>query len=66
MCAEGEEESDWSGSRVQIRPPGYTEMGWEITPQALTEFLQRVARRTTDRRSIVITENGASYSELSR
>jgi len=43
-------------------PPGYTEMGWEITPAALTEFLQRVDREYSPA-SIVITENGASYSD---
>jgi beta-glucosidase len=43
-------------------PDGYTEMGWPITPQGLTDYLQRVV---TDYRpaAIVITENGASYSD---
>lgn len=43
-------------------PPGYTEMGWAITPAALTEFLGRVATEYAPP-SIVITENGASYSD---
>ncbi|MFN2487376.1 MAG: glycoside hydrolase family 1 protein, partial [Acidimicrobiia bacterium] len=44
-------------------PPGFTEMGWEITPDALTDFLHRVTHQYQPR-SIVITENGASYSEF--
>jgi len=43
-------------------PPGYTEMGWEITPHALTEFLGRIATDYGPER-IIITENGASYSD---
>ena len=41
---------------------GYTEMGWEITPVALTEFLARIYRDYQPPK-IVITENGASYSD---
>lgn len=43
-------------------PPGYTEMGWRIDPAGLEEFLERVAR-TYRPTSILITENGASYSD---
>jgi beta-glucosidase len=43
-------------------PSDRTEMGWEITPGALTEFLQRVGATWKPRR-IVVTENGASYSD---
>ncbi|CAN5124049.1 GH1 family beta-glucosidase [soil metagenome] len=61
---EGGEESEASAvAPGPDPPPGYTEMGWEITPQALTEFLQRVAHDYQPR-SIVVTENGASYSEF--
>lgn len=42
--------------------PGFTEMGWEITPGALTEFLVRVDREYGPS-AVVITENGASYSD---
>lgn len=43
-------------------PPGYTEMGWKITPHALTDFLVRIQN---DYRppQVIITENGASYSD---
>ncbi|MPZ52060.1 MAG: beta-glucosidase [Acidimicrobiia bacterium] len=42
--------------------PGYTEMGWAITPEWLTKFLVRV-NEDYGPSSIVITENGASYSD---
>ncbi|NNK91650.1 MAG: beta-glucosidase [Acidimicrobiia bacterium] len=42
--------------------PGYTETGWPITPSALTTFLERV-HRDYDPGSILITENGASFSD---
>ncbi len=44
------------------QPDGYTEMGWEITPQVLTDYLQHLDEVYRPR-SIVITENGASYSD---
>ena len=37
-------------------------MGWPITPNALTDYLQRVVA-DYDPPAIVITENGASYSD---
>jgi beta-glucosidase len=44
------------------QPPNYTEMGWEITPDALTEYLVKLNDEYAPA-SIVITENGASYSD---
>ncbi len=44
------------------QPEGYTEMGWEITPEALTLYLQHLYQEYAPR-SIVITENGASFSD---
>ena len=41
---------------------GYTEMGWEITPRALTDYLIKLDHDYAPG-SIVITENGASYSD---
>lgn len=41
--------------------PGHTEMGWAITPDALTDWLVRL-QAEYDPPSIVITENGASFS----
>jgi len=59
----GGEESEDTGQPPTIDPPsGYTEMGWPITPAALTEYLRHLAT-TYEPRSIVITENGASYSD---
>ncbi len=43
-------------------PPGYTEMGWRIDPRGLTDYLVHL-KRTYRPRSILITENGASYSD---
>ncbi|HEY3485146.1 MAG TPA: GH1 family beta-glucosidase [Ilumatobacteraceae bacterium] len=43
-------------------PPGYTEMGWPITPKALTDYLVHLHETYRPHR-IVITENGASYSD---
>jgi beta-glucosidase len=58
-----EDESEYSGIPPGPNPPeGYTEMGWLVTPEALTAFLDRVNREYGPR-SIVITENGASYSD---
>jgi beta-glucosidase len=37
-------------------------MGWKITPKALTDFLGRVHRQYQPAR-IIVTENGASYSD---
>jgi len=42
--------------------PGFTEMGWKVDPAALGTFLRRV-RDDWDPPSMVITENGASYSD---
>ncbi len=43
------------------QPAGYTEMGWEITPEALTSYLGHLHSEYAPA-AIVITENGASYS----
>ena len=37
-------------------------MGWPIAPEALTHFLERL-KRDYDPASILITENGVSYSD---
>ncbi len=41
---------------------GFTEMGWEITPAALTEYLRKLHTEYGPV-PIYITENGASYSD---
>jgi beta-glucosidase len=43
-------------------PHGHTEMGWPITPEALTEFLARIHAEYRPP-EILITENGASFSD---
>jgi beta-glucosidase len=61
--AAGADETEDSGVTAGPRPPpGYTEMGWEVTPASLTEFLRRVDAEYSPVR-IVVTENGASYSD---
>jgi beta-glucosidase len=42
--------------------PGHTEMGWRIDPEALGAFVRRVHEEWQPS-SIVITENGASFSD---
>jgi beta-glucosidase len=59
----GREESERSDVAPGPNPPaGFTEMGWEIVPSALTEFLIRL-HNDYHPPSLVITENGASYSD---
>ncbi len=43
-------------------PSGYTEMGWQITPDALHEYLVHL-HKVYQPNSIVITENGASFGD---
>jgi beta-glucosidase len=43
-------------------PEGFTEMGWRIDPDGLRDFLNRVSEDYGPA-SILITENGASYSD---
>lgn len=61
--ASGHEEEATTSIEPGPNPPdGYTEMGWEIIPSALTTFLRRIHDDygATD---IRVTENGASYSD---
>jgi beta-glucosidase len=61
--AAGGEETEATGVPSGPNPPeGFTEMGWEMTPDALTEFLVRVNREYQPSK-ILITENGASYGD---
>ena len=58
----GREESEDTGVPAGApAPEGYTEMGWPITPSALTSFMTRVAERYRPP-LIIVSENGASYS----
>ncbi|HUG32388.1 MAG TPA: GH1 family beta-glucosidase [Acidimicrobiia bacterium] len=59
----GDEESDEPEGPVgPDPPPGFTEMGWRNDPDGLSAFLERVARDYGPE-SILVTENGASYSD---
>lgn len=59
--AAGEEETDEAEGPIGADPPeGYTEMGWLVDPDALEQFLLRVQEEWSPK-SIIVTENGASY-----
>jgi len=59
----GNEETEDSGVPPSPNPPpDYTEMGWPIVPEALTQFLVRL-QEEYDPPAIYITENGASFSD---
>jgi beta-glucosidase len=63
MVKAGGEESEDTGVDPGADPPaGYTEMGWQVTPAALADFLKRVQTEYWSG-SIYVTENGASYSD---
>ncbi|WP_238139662.1 GH1 family beta-glucosidase [Roseateles aquatilis] len=53
------------GRQAMVKPPGelgFTDMGWEIYPQALTQHLLRISREYTPP-PIVITENGMANAD---
>ncbi len=59
----GKEQSEDTGVPPAVpAPEGYTEMGWPITPGALTSFLSRIHDEYAPA-AILISENGASYSD---
>jgi beta-glucosidase len=61
--AAGHEEDEKAGVEPSPNPPdGFTEMGWEIVPSALTTFLRRI-HDDYGAADIRITENGASFSD---
>lgn len=62
IAAGDEEEDEPERPPGSEQPEGFTEMGWRNTPEALTRFLERVHREYGPSR-IVVTENGASYSD---
>jgi beta-glucosidase len=63
VIKEGQEETERTGVDPGPEPPpGFTEMGWAVTPAALTEFLGRIYKDYWQG-PIYITENGASYSD---
>jgi len=60
--AGGEESEDTGVPPGPDPPPGHTEMGWPIIPGALGDFLIRIHEEYRPP-SIVVTENGASFSD---
>jgi len=63
VISAGGDESEETGVSPGPHPPeGYTEMGWALTPEAFTHFLRRVEEDYSPA-TIVVTENGASYSD---
>jgi beta-glucosidase len=62
ISAESEESDEPEGPAGPDAPEGFTEMGWRNDPEALTGFLTRVAQ-TYAPTSMMVTENGASYSD---
>ncbi len=59
----GADETEETGQPPSPDPPeGVTEMDWPITPRSLTAYLTHL-RETYRPPAIVITENGASYSD---
>lgn len=63
ICSGQEEEEKSTVLPGPNPPPGYTEMGWAITPDALRQYLGHL-QVTYEPRSIVITENGASFGDV--
>lgn len=62
VSGEAPESDEPKGPVGPSTPDGFTEMGWRIDPRGLTDFLTRVDDDYGPE-SIVVTENGASYSD---
>ncbi|MCP3977228.1 MAG: beta-glucosidase [bacterium] len=62
-AATGDESEETGVPTGPNPPPGHTEMGWPITPEALTGYLVHLTQRY-EPKAIRITENGASYSDV--
>ncbi|MGH8950359.1 MAG: GH1 family beta-glucosidase [Acidimicrobiia bacterium] len=61
--AAGAEEGPDPGPEPGIDPgPGHTDMGWRVDPDGLSRYLRHLSD-TYQPGSILITENGASYSD---
>lgn len=61
VAAGAEERDDPESAPGPDQPHGFTEMGWAIDPDGLRDYLGHIHRRYRPK-SIVVTENGASYS----
>src|SRR6266566_358318 len=59
----GSDTTTWGYEHVSgVANSSYTEMGWEVYPQALSDVLVRVHRDYTPR-GIAVTENGAAFAD---
>ena len=54
---------EWPHVRDEIGPLEKTDMGWEIYPQGLSDFLMWVNQKITKGIPLFVTENGAATSE---
>ena len=55
--------SEWLHLRDEIGPLEKTDMGWEIYPQGLSDFLTWVHQKITKGVPIIVTENGTAMAE---
>ena len=62
VAAGAEERDDPESLPGRAQPDGFTEMGWAIDPDGLADYLGEIHRRYRPK-SIVVTENGASFSD---
>jgi beta-glucosidase len=62
VAAGGEESDDPEVEPSSNPAPGYTDMGWRVDPDGLEDYLQHLSV-TYAPASILITENGAGYSD---
>jgi beta-glucosidase len=62
VSAGSEEVDESEGSVGAPAQTGFTEMGWKVDPEALGAFLRRV-HTDWNAPPMIITENGASYSD---
>jgi len=62
IAAGGEETDDPEGAPGVDPPPGFTEMGWKIDAGGLRDYLEHLSA-TYSPASLLVTENGASYSD---
>ncbi len=53
-----------SGKTHPVPGAKYTQMGWEVHPQALRRLLNRIARDYPEAPPLYVTENGAAYSDV--
>lgn len=58
-----EPDAAWPATRLQEGPLPKTQMGWEIYPTGLTQFLERLTREYVGDLPIFVTENGMAWAD---